>query len=93
MELMLSPYAKTMPSNYSIQGVDVDLSLEPGSSCTEEEWAKAERMESEYFDWESYMYCQMPKMEHPVYAKRIDDHLLVEHWEEVLHKLEPLRYH
>lgn len=92
MQVLLSPSAKTIPSNYQIQGIDMDLGLDPGSSCTEDQWDKAQRMESEYYDWESYMLCQLPKMEHPVYTKRIDDHLVVEHWEDILNKLEPIRW-
>ena len=91
MELILSPHAKTVPSNYNVVGVDVDLSgCPPGHSCTEEAWAKAERMESEYFDWESYMNCQYPKFEHPEYLSRVEDHKMSLKWNDILQELEPL---
>lgn len=42
MELLLDPRAKTVPSNYSVIGVDVDLGLPPGYSLTEEAMDKSQ---------------------------------------------------
>lgn len=92
MHLLLASFPKTIPSNYTLTSNDVeDAGAEtPGYSCTPEQWAKAERMESEYFSWEDYMECQMPKMEHPAYLERAKVDKLFKTWDELLKKLEPL---
>lgn len=93
MKTLLASFAKTMPKNHHWDCVEVDPEVTPGSTCTDDQWEKAKRMESEYYDWESYMKCQVPVVEHPVYTKRIEDHLTFEQWEEILKKLEPLPRH
>lgn len=90
MLLVLEPRAKTVPSNYQIQGIELSLGIEPGESCTPEQWEKAERQESEYYDWDSYVQCVRPKMEHPEYVRRSEEHQVYQHWEKVLNELEPL---
>lgn len=90
MKLLLSPVAKTVPSNYDIQGIELSLGIAPGESCTEEQWEKAKRMESEFWDWESYMRCQIPTLEHPEYLQRAEEAKVFTYWEAVLNELEPL---
>lgn len=90
MKSLLLCSATTLPSNYIIKSATVDLGIDPGSSCTPEEWAKAKRMESEYWDWQSYELCQLPKNEHPVYANMSADYKVYLEWEKILHKYEPL---
>lgn len=92
MRNILEPVAKTIPSNYRIIPEDQSLpgAEVPGFSCTAEAWAKAERQESEYYDWEGYENCQIPKVEHPAYIERAKYEALVEAWEEVLRRLEPI---
>lgn len=90
MKTILAPYAKTMPWNHMHQPVEVLPDIPPGSTCTEEQWKKAERMESEYYDWESYMVSINPRGEHPVYKERIEEYKMFEEWNKTLNKLEPL---
>lgn len=90
MKLMLSPFAKSIPSNYQVQGEDVSLGIAPGESCTEDQWLKAERQESEFYDWESYVACVAPKVEHPEYVRRSEEAKVHQKWEKVLNELEPL---
>lgn len=92
MHLLLASFPKTVPSNYTLQSNPVEEAgaETPGYSCTPEQWAKAERQESEYYDWEGYMECQMPKMEHPAYIERANQDKLFKTWDELLKKLEPL---
>ena len=92
MQLLLASFPKTVPSNYGVRPVSISEpgGDAPGFSCTEEQWAKAERMESEYFDWEDYMECQMPKMEHPAYIERYNQAQLFKTWDDLLKKLEPM---
>lgn len=84
---------KTIPSNYSVvpENHSQPGSDTPGFSCTEEAWDKAKRQESEYYDWEDYMRCQQPTMEHPEYLERASMAASVEDWERTLRKLEPMR--
>lgn len=92
MRESLSSRPKTIPSNYNYQPEDQGLpgSETPGFSCSAEAWAKAERQESEYYDWESYEQCQAPKVEHPAYVERANTDKLFKSWDELLRKLEPL---
>lgn len=90
MKLLLSPFAKTVPSNYSIQAHELSLGIEPGESCTSDQWDKAQRQESEYYDWDSYVNCVTPKVEHPEYVRRSEEDKVYQHWEKVLNELEPL---
>ena len=91
MKLLLSPHAKTVPSNYTLQPVDYTSEAPPGATCDKAAWDKALRQESEYYDWEGYIDCQLPKMEHPEYIKRAEEAALVKTWEEIISKLEPMR--
>ena len=90
MLLLLEPRVKTVPSNYSIQGYDLSLGIAPGESCTEDQWDKAERQESEFYDWKSYERCVLPKVEHPEYVKKSEDYSCYQKWEVILNELEPL---
>lgn len=90
MKLMLSAFAKTVPHNYEVQGIELDSGLAPGASVTEEQWEKAKRMESEYWDWDSYMRLQTPVVEHPQFAARAELDKIVAKWEDLLQDLEPL---
>lgn len=90
MKTLLAPFAKTMPKNHNWDCVEVSQEILPGSTCTDDQWEKAKRMESEYYDWESYMNCQLPKFEHPAYVKRIEDHKVFLRWEDILNDFEPL---
>ena len=90
MDLILSPYVKTIPSNYQVQGMTLEMEGPPGFSVTEEQWEKAKRMESEYWDWDSYSRVQTPTVEHPQYAARAEHEKLFAKWEEYLQELEPL---
>ena len=90
MKLILSPFAKSIPSNYQVVGEDVTLGIAPGESCTEYHWDKAERQESEYYDWDSYAACVAPKVEHPEYVRRSEEAKAFQKWEVILNELEPL---
>lgn len=84
MELLLDPRAKTVPSNYSVMGIDVDLGLSPGYSLTEEAMDKAKRQESEYYDWKGYEALANPVVEHPEYRAKGEAFALRVFWEEKL---------
>ena len=77
---------KTIPSNYSVVPEDHQApnSEAVGYSCTAEAWAKAERQESTFWDWDSYEACQMPKMEHPEYVQRASIDKLFKDWDQIL---------
>ncbi len=92
MRESLDSRVKTIPSNYnyvpedqSVPGAEV-----PGYSITPEALAKAERMESEYYDWSGYEACIAPKVEHPEYIQRSKMEACFRAWNELLNKLEPL---
>ena len=84
MKNLLHSNCLTLPSNYHVKGIAVEFPSSPGYSCTPEEWEKALRMESTYYDWKSYERCQMPKAEHPEYRRMSEDASLVEAWEAIL---------
>jgi hypothetical protein len=90
MKLLLSPYAKSIPSNYGIKGEDVTLGITPGESCTPDQWDKAQRQESEYYDWDSYAKAVAPTVEHPEYVRRSEEDKVFQKWEAILNELEPL---
>ncbi len=90
MELMYAPEIKTVPSNYNRKGMELMQELEPGASCTPEQWAKAERMESPYYDWSGYQALQRARAEHPAFQDRVEQQALVDKWEEKLNELEPM---
>ena len=84
--------AKTIPINYNVVPEDHSEpgSDTPGYSCDSEAWLKAERQEGEYYDWEDYMKCQYPTIEHPEYLERAAMAAVVEDWDRTLQKLEPM---
>lgn len=86
MELLLDPRAKTIPSNYSVKGLEVDLGETPGYSLTEDAMDKARRQESEYYDWKGYEALTNPVVEHPEYRSKGEAFALTKHWEEILKK-------
>lgn len=90
MNLSLSSRAKTVPDNYSRQGMDTGAFGPPGYTCTPEAMAKAQRMESEYYDWRSYEKSQAPQVEHPEYRSRGQAAALAVHWEQIVSELEPM---
>lgn len=91
MHLTLSPFAKTIPGNYSRQGMELMEDLTPGSSCTPDQWDKAKRMEDPHYDWAGYATLTLPKGDHPEYVARAKYAELVEEWEKVMREKEPLR--
>lgn len=91
MKLTLEPYAKTIPSNYSRQGMELLEDLPPGASCTPEQWDKAKRMEDPHYDWAGYASNTQPKGDHPEYVARAKYAELVEKWDKVLAEKEPFR--
>lgn len=90
MRLFLASHAKTIPSNYNVIPVVLMQEGSPGFSCTDDTWAKALRQESEFYDWEGYMACVMPKVEHPEYVRRSEEAALFQTWDDLMKKLEPL---
>lgn len=90
MKLSLSSRAKTVPDNYSRQGMDTGAFGPPGYSLTEEQMNKAQRMESEYYDWRSYEQVQNPQVEHPEYRSRGQAAAIAVHWERIVSELEPM---
>lgn len=90
MQLTLSPFAKTVPDNYNRTGMDTGAFGPPGYSCTPDQMSKAQRMESEYYDWSSYEKVQNPQVEHPEYRSRGQAAALAVHWEQIVSTLEPL---
>lgn len=91
MHLTLSAFAKTVPSNYSRQGMELMEALEPGASCTPDQWVKAKRMEDPHYDWAGYATLTQPKGDHPEYVARAKYAELVEDWEKVMREKEPMR--
>lgn len=90
MLLTLDARAKTVPSNHTRTGYTSPDFGEPGYSLTPEAMARAQRQESEYFDWRSYEQVQKPQVEHPEYRSRGQAAALVVHWEKIVSELEPL---
>lgn len=90
MQLTLSPCAQTIPDNYSRQGLTTGDFGPPGYTLTEEAMLKAQRQESEYYDWRSYEQAQNPQVEHPEYRSRGQAAALAVHWETIVRKLEPM---
>jgi hypothetical protein len=90
LKTLLQGSNHTLPDNYHIRERYLGDFGDPGYSITPEALAKAKRMESEYWDWESYEACQVPRVEHPEYAIMTADYKLYMEWNTVLNKLEPL---
>lgn len=90
MQLSLSPFAKTVPDNYSRQGYESPPLGEPGYSLTPEAMNKAFRQENEYYDWRTYEQVQNPQVEHPEYRSKGEAAALAVHWERIVSELEPL---
>lgn len=90
MQLTLSAFAKTVPDNYNRTGMDTGAFGPPGYSCDEAAMEKAQRMESEYYDWRSYEQVQNPQVEHPEYRSRGQAAALAVHWEQIVSALEPM---
>jgi len=89
---LLESRAKTIPSNYLVQGVvsDVEGSEEPTYSLTEEQWAKAKRMEDPNYDWYAYKMCVSNALfDHPDFAHRQHDEAIESEWADILNSLEP----
>lgn len=89
---MLSAYAKTMPSNYQLVPVEVSLELAPGATLDDEAWAKHERQCSPYYDWGEYQKIHervLDTIDHPEYAKKVKEQILLQQWSDLLDELEP----
>lgn len=91
MLLMLSSFAKTVPSNHNFVGIEVTEEGPPGFSCTPEQWEKAKRMEDPHYDWGGYQNLTVPKGDHPDYINRAKEAELVNMWEGIVRTKEPLR--
>lgn len=91
MRLLLDSRAKTVPSNYDIQGAELMQEGPPGFSCTPEQWEKAKRMEDPHYDWSGYQNLQAPKGDHPDFIIRAKEAELIQRWEAILREKEPMR--
>lgn len=92
MRLLLSSYAKTVPSNYQIKEIVVEDDIDPGESLDDEAWAKHERQCSPYYDWPDYQKTHekvLDVLDHPEYAKRMREKAEIQQWSELLDQLEP----
>lgn len=92
MKVLLSSCANTVPSNYNIIPVELDSGITPGSSLTAEAWCKHERQCSPFYEWWDYKKRHedvLILLDHPIYAKRMQEAALVTHWNELLDELEP----
>lgn len=90
MLLQLEPRAKSLPSNYTVQGFDTGALGEPGYTLTPESMERARRKESEYFDWRTYEEVAQPQVEHPEYRSKGEAAALAAHWERIVSEREPL---
>lgn len=90
MELMYRSEIKTVPSNYSRKGMELMEDIQPGASCTPEQWKKAERMESPFYDWAGYETLQRVRMDHPDFVAKQEQQALFDQWNEKLNELEPM---
>lgn len=91
MNKMLSPFAKTMPSNYTIVGGTTDNpeAALAGGSLTKEAWAKAERQANPDYDWAGYQYCVKNSLfDHPRLAHREAEQAMIMHWNDILTELD-----
>lgn len=92
MQTLLDSRAKTVPTNYTVKGFtsEVPGAEVPGYSCTEEQWAKAKRMEDPHYDWSAYQNCVKNSLfDHPELAHREHEEAIQAEWESVLSDLEP----
>lgn len=90
MLLQLEPRPKTLPSNYAVAGFSTGDLGEPGYTLTPEAMARAQRKESEYFDWRTYEEVTQPQVEHPEYRSKGEAAALAAHWERIVSEREPL---
>lgn len=89
---LLESRAKTIPANYQVKGIVSILegSQEPAFSITEEQWAKAKRMEDPHYDWYAYQQCVSKALfDHPDFAHRQHDEAIESEWADILSNLEP----
>lgn len=94
METLLDSRAKTVPSNYNVQGFTsvVPGSEEPGYSLTQDQWAKADRMADPNYDWSNYQNAIKNSLfDHPDFAHREHEIAVTEEWNTILGELEPFR--
>lgn len=94
MQTLLSSRAKTVPNNYQVRGVDIEVpgAEVPGYSCTPEQWEKAKRMEDPNYDWSNYQAAIKNSLfDHPALAHREREEAVISEWNEVLKELEPFR--
>ena len=94
MEMLLASRAKTVPKNYSVKGFQLEEAGAevPGYSLTEEQWAKAKRMEDPNYDWGNYQNAIKNSLfDHPDFAHREHDMAVTEEWNTILSDLEPFR--
>lgn len=92
MELLLESRAKSIPSNYHVKGVELNAegSSEPSYSLSEDQWAKAKRMEDPHYDWYAYQQCVSKALfDHPDFAHRQHDEAIEAEWADILNNLEP----
>lgn len=92
MVTLLDSRAKTIPSNYDVQPLEVIApgSETPGYSLTEEQWAKAARMADPNYDWASYQAAIKNSLfDHPALAHREHEESVTAEWDSILKELEP----
>ena len=92
MQLLLDSRAKTVPTNYTVQGCvqEVPGAEVPGYSCTPDQWAKAKRQEDPNYDWWAYQQCVTKALfDHPEFAHREHEAAVAQEWNDILTELEP----
>lgn len=92
MHLLLSSFAKTIPSNYSVQGVTLvdPLAETPGGTLDDAAWDKATRQADPNYDWSSYQRAVKEALfDHPEFAHREREEAIREEWDDILSNLEP----
>lgn len=90
MQLLLDSRPKTVPSNYEVKGMELYEEGPPGFSITDDQLAKAKRMEDPHYDWWSYQQsASNPLFDHPNLANREHDRGLAMGWNDLLKELEP----
>jgi len=92
MKVLLSSYANTVPSNYRLIPLELIPELALGESLTEEAWDKHERQCSPFYEWWDYKKRHedvLVLLDHPVYAKRMQEQATITQWNDLLNELEP----
>lgn len=91
MEKLLASFAKTVPSNHTIRGIEVlnpDAET-PGGTLDAAAWDKAKRQADPNYDWEGYKNSSIKIMfDHPTFAHRESTQALATQWNDILHELE-----